>query len=348
MTYPEIEKLQNIAEQFALHENASTIEPFGNGRINDTFLVTTKSGGRYVLQKLNPIFAPAVLNDIEAITHKMKESGLHTTELIQTKSGELGIILDAACWRMLSFIPGRTVEEGVTEDEARSAMGLIGNFHHTFAQHEYQFRHIREGFHDTQKIMEGLGKTIEEFRGTKKGEVLVEVGGTILGEYDSREHAWAHLPKRIIHGDLKLNNIRFANDSSHAIAFLDLDTLGRHSVVIDIADAARSWCNRADEGDVKQARFDLDIFRAMMIGYTKTAGFLSKEERVAIPGATAQIALELSARFAVDAYRESYFKLDHKRYPDLFTQNFAKARAQFALYRDIERKLSDITEQAVG
>lgn len=337
-----IGKIKDTAEKFVLDEVIDTVGPFGNGRINETFLVTTESGTRYVLQKLHPIFAPSVLEDIAALTQQMKTRGLVTPLLVPTKEGELGIVANGQCWRMLTYIPGRTKEAGTTEEEARNAMELIGNFHQIFAAHDYQFRHVREGFHDTPKIMAGLGKTMGEYRGTKKGEALAKMGSAILDEYNPREHAWAHLPKRIIHGDPKLSNIRFAEDSARAIALLDLDTLGRHSVVVDIADATRSWCNRADEGDEVEARFDLDIFHAMMEGYTATANFLTKEERRAMPKAIAQIALELAARFVTDAYRESYFTLDRERYPDLFTQNTAKAHAQFVLYQDIIRKQRDI------
>lgn len=332
-----------MAEKFTLDAEIKTVGPFGNGRINDTFLVETVSGEHFVLQRVNPIFAPSVLEDIAIITQAMKDRGFTTTELIITTTGELGVIEGGECWRMLSFVPGRTIEEGISKEEAQSAMELIGVFHETFAEHTYTFRHVREGFHDTSRIMSLLEDTTCEYTGTKKHEALGELSTNITYAYKETPHAWAHLPKRIIHGDPKLSNIRFAAHSKKAITLLDLDTLGRHSVVVDIADAARSWCNRADEGDATQAQFDLDIFCAMMDGYTKKANFLTKEEREAIPGAIAQIALELAARFTTDAYRESYFTLDHAKYPDLFTQNSAKARAQFALYQDILRKLPDIS-----
>lgn len=340
--HEEITTARNVAEKFLLDGNVSTVSPFGNGRINATYLVMTDNGTKYVLQRLNPIFAPSVLEDIRALTHAMKERGFTTTELVPTRSGDLGIIENGQCSRMLTFIPGRTIENGITQEEARSAMALIGRFHQAFADHDHQFAHVRKGFHDTPQIMEGLEKTIADYRGTEKHTALATLGADIEAAHNANRHAWAHLPKRIIHGDPKLSNIRFAADSPRAIALLDLDTMGRHSIVVDIADAARSWCNQHDEGDAKHARFDLDIFRVMMEGYAETADFLTKEEREAIPGAIAQIALELSARFATDAYRESYFTLDREHYPDLFTQNSAKARAQFALHQDVVRKFSDI------
>ena len=55
------------------------------------------------------------------------------------------------------------------------------------------------------------------------------------------------LPERIIHGDLKLNNIRFDETGNKAIAIVDLDTLGVSKIVIDIGDAIRSWCHKLME-----------------------------------------------------------------------------------------------------
>ncbi len=341
-----IERARKAVREFPLDGRAGDLAPLGKGHINDTFLVTTDEGKAYVLQRVNPIFAATVLEDIDVITREMKRAGFTTTELIPARTGELGSVVSGELWRVLTYIPGRTLEEGITENGARNAMGLLANFHRTFADHDYAFRHIREGFHDTPRIMATLEETARMYTGTKKGASLTGLSGDILSAYTKTPHAWAHLPKRVIHGDPKLNNIRFAEHSNEAIALLDLDTLGRHSVVVDIADAARSWCNRADEGDERGASFDLGIFHAMTEGYARHADFLSKEERRSIPGAILQIALELAARFATDAYRESYFKLDRTRYPDLFTQNLAKARAQFALYHDAKKKLPEIAAQA--
>lgn len=338
--------LSSLADEFLITGTAKDVTPFGNGRINRTYLVETESGHRYILQRVNPIFAPTVLSDIKAITGALKRAGQTTTELVPTRTGDLGKECGGALWRVLTYVDGRTIEENISEEAAKNAMQLIGAFHRLFALDRYVFRHVRDGFHDTPRIMETLGKTVEAYEGSRKGAALAGLSRDILSEYSKRTHAWAHLPKRIIHGDPKLNNVRFAVDTDEAVALLDLDTMGRHSVVVDIADAARSWANRADEGDESGASFDLDIFRAMMDGYARGADFLSTEERMAIPNAMLQIALELSARFATDAHTESYFSLDRTRYPDLFTQNFAKARAQFALFRDMVQKRSDIADAA--
>src|SRR3990172_195915 len=196
MKNAETEQLTDIAEQFALDGTISTIEPFGSGRINDTYLVRTATGTRYVLQQLNPIFSPTVLDDIDAVTRTMKKRDFITTELIPAKTGELSVIIDGACWRMLSYIEGRTIEEGVSKEEAKNAMELIGHFHHTFSDHDHQFHHVRDGFHDTPRIMGTLGNTVREYAGTSKDAALAMLARDIANAHEKHPHAWAHLPKR--------------------------------------------------------------------------------------------------------------------------------------------------------
>lgn len=143
------------------------------------------------------------------------------------------------------------------------------------------------------------------------------------------------LPKRIIHGDLKLNNIRFDEAEEKAVCLLDLDTMIRLPVCVDIGDAARSWCNQKDEAD-ENSEFNVGIFEKMLEGYLATASFITKEELASIPNGVKALTLELSARFIIDAFEETYFKLDPNAFEDLYDQNLHKARAQIRLFKSIK------------
>ena len=339
----EFDHVKRIAKQF-LPDSDVHISRYGNGRINDTYLVEETSGDRVraILQRLHPIFAFSVLEDTDAITRILEREAMLTPRILPTSTGALGVEDGDDRWRMLSYIDGVTHEMGLTERMAESAGMLVGNFHHVLADSSYAFCHVREGFHDTTAIMQTLSDTLLRFSGTPKHDYLAPIAQAVLREF-ARDPVlpWSTLPKRVIHGDLKLANIRF-DEEGNAIALLDLDTLGSRSIAIDLGDAARSWCNKSDEGDILGARFDLGIFRAMMGGYAGKAKFLTEGERLSVVPAAMTITLELTARFVTDAFEEKYFRHDAENYTSLYEQNKAKAEAQFALYRDMESKRGDM------
>ena len=94
------------------------------------------------------------------------------------------------------------------------------------------------------------------------------------------------------------------------MCLIDLDTLARMPVALELGDALRSWCNPATE-DAADARFVRPFFAAAVDGYAAAApGFLAHDEWGAIPRGTLTITVELAARFCADALRERYFRWD--------------------------------------
>jgi Ser/Thr protein kinase RdoA (MazF antagonist) len=343
-----------IAKQFNIGD-VHSITPYGEGRINETFLVTafSKSGegsvdNKYILQKLHPIFTSAMLDDIEVITSRLQKADIVTPKLIRTAKGDLSVNSDGDTWRMLTYIKGKTFEYGIDNQMAESAAALIGRFHNALTRLDYTFLHKIPNFHDTQSIMENLKRISLLYQSTDKHKTLSRLTGGIFAQYEKIKDSIKGLPERIIHGDLKLNNIRFDEAGKNAIAIVDLDTLGTGKVVIDIGDAVRSWCHRLKDTDGEDDLFDLSVFRSIMSGYLSTALFITREEIESIPHGIALMMLELSARYISDAYEESYFRLDNERYPNLFEQNKAKAFAQMRLYDDFTKKIDKVDKILIG
>lgn len=330
------QKVAEIANEFEIEEVVN-VSKFGNGLINDTYLV--KAGrSKYVLQKLHPIFKPSVLIDTHNVTKHLLSNGLATPVLIRTKSGRLYFKDEnGGHWRTLKYIPGRCYEKGVTPKQAFSAGLVVGRFHNILSDFDYEFRHKIKNFQNPGARMEKLKLTLKKFEGTEKYETTADLAGQVLKNYNRLENNIDLLPDRMTHGDLKINNIRF-NHNGEAICLLDLDTLGRNKIVSDLAGAARTWCNGADEGDVKSSSFDLRVFESMLKGYLSTARFITKEEVRSVPDAVERVILVLAARFLTDAFEEEYFRLEEKRYPDLYVQNRTKATAQLNLYQDFLKK----------
>ena len=85
-----------ILSCFLLDSKPVSCEPYGNGHIYSTFLVTTEKGSRYILQRLNEEAfkdVPALMENISGIAQfleaKAKASGgaCHVLPPVQTKDG---------------------------------------------------------------------------------------------------------------------------------------------------------------------------------------------------------------------------------------------------------------------
>ena len=326
----------HIAKLFEIGEVLNVSE-YGSGIINDTYLVKNRSGQKFILQKHHHLIGKEVLADIDVITKRLENKGIVTAKLIKTLKGELYVAKNGNIWRMLTYIQGVTLEKLDNKELAKSAGTLIGKFHDALVGFDYQFEHKIPNFHDTNLIITILKDTCAKYHNSNKYNELSPSADFTLNEYIKIKDSLINLPDRIIHGDLKVSNVRFDEKQNEAISLLDLDTFGINKIVIDLGDAIRSFCNIRDE-------FNLQIFKSILEGYFSTALFLTKEEKDAIPIGIKTIILELSARYITDAFEEQYFKLDHNKYSNLFEQNKSKAESLIKLYKDFQIKIQLIQD----
>jgi Ser/Thr protein kinase RdoA (MazF antagonist) len=316
--------------------DGAAVAPLGGGLINQTFLVE-REGQRFVLQRLSAIFSPAINQNIAAVTAALSEAGLATPRLLPALDGRPFIDLGAegGVWRLQTFVNGVCFDKVQSPAQAAAAGKLVARFHRALAGLPHAFVGLREGVHDTGKHLARLREAL----GTHARHRLWEEVAPLAEAIFRRAEILAplpELPSRICHGDLKLNNILFAGDraplSETAICLIDLDTVGPMSLAHELGDAWRSWCNLSGE-DTKQARIDLEVFRASFHAYDAAIGrALSEPERLALLGSVEWISLELAARFAADALNESYFGWDESRYPGRGEHNLLRGQGQLALH----------------
>ncbi|HSG30774.1 MAG TPA: phosphotransferase, partial [Thermodesulfobacteriota bacterium] len=318
-----MKKVISISEQFAIGKVLDVSE-YGSGIVNDTYLVENTSGQKFILQKQHELIGKEVLEDIEAVTKRLESSDILTPKLIRNNSGELYIEKEGYIWRVLTFVEGKSYEKLSDLQLVKSAGEIIGNFHCSLIGFQYHFKHEIPQFHDTEYIISKLQNITSKNQGNKEYQQLNQLSDYINNEHKSVRGVLDHLPDRIIHGDLKLSNIRFNENQTKAICLLDLDTLGRNKIVIDLGDAIRSFCNT-------QNKFDLEIFRSLMEGYFNSVSFLTHEEIDHIPAGIKTIVLELAARYITDAIEEKYFKLEEMKFPTLYVQNTTKAQSLISL-----------------
>lgn len=303
-----------------------------SGLINATWIVGRPGHVEGILQRLNTaIFSPLVHEDIAAVTAHLAAKGLPTPRIIPTAAGGLWHTdAEGGVWRMLTPVGDRTVERLERPEDAEIAGDLVARFHAATADLAWAFRAVRGGFHDTGLRMAQLRDALDAHRGHRLYDRVAPLSDALSTAWDGlRSEAFA-LPTRIIHGDLKISNVRFSDRGEHAL--IDLDTLGHGTLDAELGDAFRSWCNRGLEDD-PDGRFDAALFAAGISGYARGAAGVTADERAAIVPGVVRIATELSARFAADALSESYFGWDARRYATRGEHNLARAVGQAALAR---------------
>jgi Ser/Thr protein kinase RdoA (MazF antagonist) len=315
------------------------VVPFGNGLINRTYLLTG-AGGRAVLQRVNPIFSPAIHQNILAVTRRLAEAGMVTPLLLPTGAGQPCLAPtgdgDGAVWRMLSYVDGATFDVVGGESQARAAGALIARFHRALDGLDHAFVGRRVGVHDTARHLARLEEALTAHPRHRLASEVAPLAAAIRAGAAALP-ALPPLPERVCHGDLKFNNVLFAGATAPAserpVCLIDLDVVGPLSLAHELGDAWRSWCNRAGEDD-PQAVLDLGIFRASLDGYRAGRGrALDEAERAGLLLGVEWVSLGLAARFAADALREDYFGWDPRRFPGRGEHNLVRARGQWSLHQ---------------
>jgi Ser/Thr protein kinase RdoA (MazF antagonist) len=318
----------------ALGLGDATIEPFPKGLINQGWLVETPDDRLLVLQRVNPMFPTAVNIDIDVVTRHLEAQGLKTPRLIPMPDGQLFLEAEGDVWRQLTYIPGNTYDVVANTHQADEAGALLGRFHRAVGGLEHTFANARVRVHDTVRHLANLRATLKRSADHPRfadvqalAEEVFELANDLPDLGDQ--------PDRVVHGDPKISNIVFDEDTNNALCFIDFDTLGHMPIVLELGDAFRSWCNPQTE-DALGAEFAVHIFSSGIGGYAReTQGFLTADEWRKIPAATLTITVELSARFCADALNESYFGWDDTRFGSASDHNLARTSNQLELAHSI-------------
>lgn len=314
--------------------SSPSLEVNRDGLINRTFVVSVNDQPASVLQQLNTrIFVPEVHEDIEAVTRRLAFRGMATPHLLRTIRGDLWHVDDASrVWRCMTYEGNRTIHKVSNLRDAREAGALAARFHAAVRELEWSFRSVRAGAHDTPRHMELLEEAVRNRRGHRLHDHVERLADEIHERWSSWG-AMPSIPVRVVHGDMKISNVRFLDERAHCL--IDLDTMAMETLAVELGDAMRSWCNPASE-DSEETVFDLAIFGAAMEGYAAGSGSEgpSESEWAAIVPGVERIALELAARFARDALEETYFGWDD-RFGSRGDHNLLRARGQLALARSV-------------
>lgn len=355
-------KIDEAISQFAIEGNVIEKRPYGNGHINDTFLLVyeTPQGGqsRYILQRMNhSIFKnpPLLMENMSNVTEYLRKIILaaggdpdrETLNVIKTKAGA-GFYEDTShnYWRIFPFIEKTVCLEKVesAKDFYDSAVAF-GNFQKMLADYPADTLHETiPNFHNTPSRFRDFQKAVKEDKlkraamAQKEIAFALEREGQVCALTDLLNAG--SLPLRVTHNDTKLNNILFDADTKKALCIIDLDTVMPGLSLYDFGDSIRFGASTGaeDEQDLDKVELDLSLFEAFAKGYLEGCdGSLTDKEVEMLPMGAKLMTFECGLRFLADFLEgDVYFKIHRDNH------NLDRARTQFKLVADMEKKWDEM------
>lgn len=343
-----------ILEHFLVEGEVLSVEPCGSGHINHTFLVRTSGKENYCLQEINTgIFRDVdrLMENILKVTaylrDKITQAGgnpeRETLTIIMTKEGkpyykdEKGRV-----WRVYLCIQDAESLDQITEKSVFYQSGIgTGRFMAMLA--DYPVNELCEtipDFHNMEKRFRDFEEAIARDCCHRADEVAAEIAfiRARKGEMPVLDemHRRGEIPLRVVHNDMKLNNIMLDCKTHEAVCVIDLDTVMPGLAVHDFGDAIRFGANTAaeDEPDTSKVSLSMELYDTFVEGFLAgCGGLLTDKEIEMLPMGAKMRTLEDGMRFLTDYLQgDTYYKTTRKR------QNLDRCRTQLALVEDMEKK----------
>jgi len=358
-----MESLFRVAEEFTAGGVIQDIQEYGNGNINDTYLVAVdgEPETHFILQRVNTrVFTrpQLIIKNLRTFTEHVENRLRHDPDdpirrwdvphIRMTRAGiDYHIDSQQFFWRGLSFINhSQSYDTVLNEHHAGEAGYALGRFQSLVSDLDVgRMYDTLEGFHITPRYLSNYDAIMAR---SPRQEDSPEV--EYCHQMIEARRSWAtiledgknsgELQMRIIHGDPKINNFMICDQTGQAVSVIDLDTVKPGLVHYDIGDCLRSSCNPLGEEttDFDGVCFDLNLARSILKGYISVADqFLTEADYAYLYDCICLIPFELGLRFFTDYLSgDVYFKIKHDRH------NLERALAQFKLTESIEAQSDEI------
>ena len=358
--------LQYIVSQFRIQGDISDIAAFGNGHINDTYLVTTKSETTpgYVLQRKNHLIfkdVPGMMDNIvrvgQHIREKLMNAGITDVNRrvithIPSHNGA-GFFQDdnGNFWTLcLQITNSRSVEMIENTHQAWLTGKAFGQFQNQLADLPAPPLHETiVDFHNIEFRYRNFRKALQINYNNRAALVQSEIEFALAHEKEMHTLIQAQrsglVPMRITHNDTKINNVLF-DENNEVLCIIDLDTVMPGLMHFDFGDAIRTGASTAaeDETDPDKMTIDLKLFEAFAKGFLEeTKAVLTHSEIGLLPHSAKFMTFIMGLRFLTD-YLEGdvYYKIKHPEH------NVQRARAQFRLVAEIGKNEDVMGEIVAG
>lgn len=352
----------NIFKQFQTEGSLMSMEPFGSGHINDTFLAVTaqKDCPDYIFQRFNQhVFKniPALMNNILLVTDHIKNK-LQQMSQADMRRECMTVILNQHgqpyfCdpenhyWVCYLYIE-KTQTFDIVENKHQAFEGgrILGRFLNFLSDFPHHLLYeTLPNFHNIDFRLQHFLQVLEEDP-RQRATLAREEIAFVQQQADAMKHILklgqaGQIPLRTIHNDTKFNNILF-DEAGRAVCVIDLDTVMAGHIHYDFSDALRTIVNTAaeDEKDLTKINMNIHFFKAFSQGFLQEISTsLTSLEIENLAPATPLLPYMIGLRFLTDYLGgDPYFKI---KFPE---HNLQRARAQFKLTTRIQAEIPKLQE----
>ena len=345
--------MEHIISLFQLQGAPVRCERYGNGHINETYLLETDAPHAYILQKVNRHVFPDIPNlmrNIEFVTSYLWQQipdPRRVLTLVPTVDGQTYLEdPDGEFWRVYEFVTDSLCLDHPENERDLQQSGLaFGTFQNQLAAFPaHMLTETIPHFHDTPVRYQQLKDAIRMDRAghVKEAEAEIEAymafekyAGFLMDLLKKGE-----LPLRVTHNDTKLNNVLLDAATRTPLCVIDLDTVMPGLAANDFGDSIRfgAATAREDEQDLSKVGMSLQLFEAYSRGFLSACGArLTPLEKETLPMGAMLMTLECGSRFLADYFNgDVYF---HNARPG---QNLYRARTHIKMAQDMEGKLGQM------
>ena len=358
-------ELINIAKNFKIDGEVTSVEVCSSGHINKTYALTYKQNNgeskKYILQYVNDeVFPnlPELMKNIKNVTSymekKAKEKGEDlsrlTIKMIDTLDENPNSLYNK-CWRMEEFIDNTktyltTEDLNILEEAGRAAGKFQKNLHGFKADELYE---IIPKFHFTPNRVKQLNDALFSIENQEKRKERFDLAKDEIDFVTNEERLKRtsiitdklqnnEIPLRVTHNDTKLSNILFDKDTDKAVCLIDLDTVMPGALCYDFGEGLRTGITTAkeDEQDLSKIKIDINRFESYSKGFlSEVKDTITKEELETLPLGVWMMTYENAIRFLADYLNgDTYFATDK----NIENHNLVRAKAQLEILKQLEEQ----------
>ncbi len=337
-----MDELIHVISHFLPKTNSKNIEitPVNSGLINSSYKVEYKKSA-FILQKVNQfVFKDPNLiqENYNEVVKQLSVSGYSKKrlEFLKANSNVELVQYNNTFWRMSKFILGKTYAVCTSLEMASAAAKSLAEFH--ISLKELDYKKVKEPIKDfcnfNNRIQQYQESTIHgdshRLKNTQAFIGEIESNLKYIHDYIEIEK---DIKKRIIHGDPKVSNFLFDDQTNKVISIIDIDTIMPGSILFDFGDMVRSFANKSyEDSQIKERIFNPDIYNALKEGYLSEANeFLSPIEKESLDLSALTVSLIQCIRFLTD-----YYNLDVYYHVNEPEHNLKRAINQFSFFKELK------------